>query len=286
MQALRPADGDTERPDLRGWVRAPQSKRTSPRRGQREYARLPSIPITGVILAKFLEQVRKRHIEITLGVLSAAAAVGMIAFSGEEVFRPLQGTRFEPLLHAMAVPNTIGFNLCIGFLTSVFFWWLVVYRPDVQRRRLLRASLKSRYIAFKHNTIQQVVWCCGMSLNTDEIDELCNQKRFQQEFHGRWDDVANALQEEPDRLRDILLELELLSLEMQYVLNNLAVQDAQLHGMFKRLSEHVYRLRNDDTFTSEQVKYVCQFLWTILAGWSFIDGYREDDVVERTLERI
>lgn len=240
----------------------------------------------GVTVGKFLERVRKHHVEITLGVLSATAAVGMIAFSGEEVVRPLQGTRFEPLLHSLAVPNTIGFNLCIGFLTSVFFWWLVVYRPDVQRRRLLRASLTSRYRDFKHNTIQQIVWCCGMSLATDEIDALRNQQQFQKEFHGRWDDVANALQGEPDRLKAILLELELLSQEMQYVLNNLPVQDVQVHGMFKRLSEHVYRLRNDDTFTNDQVKYVCQFLWTILAGWSFVDGYRKEDAVERTLERI
>lgn len=237
-------------------------------------------------MGKFLERVRKHHVEITLGVLSATAAVGMVAFSGEEVVRPLQGTRFEPLLHSLAVPNTIGFNLCIGFLTSVFFWWLVVYRPDVQRRRLLRASLTSRYRDFKHNTIQQIVWCCGMSLATDEIDALRNQQQFQKEFHGRWDEVANALQGEPDRLKAILLELELLSQEMQYVLNNLPVQDVQVHGMFKRLSEHVYRLRNDDTFTNDQVKYVCQFLWTILAGWSFVDGYRKEDAVERTLERI
>ena len=125
-----------------------------------------------------------------------------------------------------------------------------------------------------------------MSLATDEIDALRNQQQFQKEFHGRWDEVANALQGEPDRLKAILLELELLSQEMQYVLNNLPVQDVQVHGMFKRLSEHVYRLRNDDTFTNDQVKYVCQFLWTILAGWSFVDGYRKEDAVERTLERI
>lgn len=135
-------------------------------------------------MGKFLERVRKHHVEITLGLLSAMAAVGVVAFSGEEVLRPLRGTQFEPLLHAMAIPNTIGFNLCIGFLTSVFFWWLVVYRPDVQRRRLLRAGLSSRYRDFKHNTIQQIVWCCGMSLTTAEIDGLLKQALFKAEFMG------------------------------------------------------------------------------------------------------
>jgi hypothetical protein len=37
---------------------------------------------------------------------------------------------------------------------------------------------------------------------------------------------------------------------------------------------------------ADQVKYGCQLLWTILAGWRIADGYRKDYVVERNLERI
>jgi len=36
----------------------------------------------------------------------------------------------------------------------------------------------------------------------------------------------------------------------------------------------------------DQVKYVCQILWTILAGWRISDGHREEDFVERTTQKI
>lgn len=82
--------------------------------------------------------------------------------------------------------------------------------------------------------------------------------------------MANALQSEPDRLKVILLELELLSREMQYVLNNHYVQDPKVHGMFKGVSETVYRLRNDSTFNHDQVKYVCRFFGRFLQGGALL----------------
>lgn len=97
------------------------------------------------------------RIELVLTSLTPVSLIGMVATSGEPVLKPLRGTQIEPILLAMGWSNTIVFNLCVGYLVSLFFWFLVVFSPEKQRRSLLKRHLRGRYQAFKEEVVQTVV---------------------------------------------------------------------------------------------------------------------------------
>jgi len=82
-----------------------------------------------------------RHLNSAILTLAAIAAVVMFVSSGEAVIQPLRGTSMEPVLLAFGKPNSIAFNLSVGYLVSVMFWLLVVFLPERTRRHLLRGNL-------------------------------------------------------------------------------------------------------------------------------------------------
>ena len=233
------------------------------------------------------KRLRKHRVGISLSLLSIVALIGMFVFSGEKVMPLLRNTSVEPMLLAMSTPNSIAFNLCIGFLTSVFFWWLVVYLPEQQRRRLLRQSLARQYEDFKHKTIQICVWAAGLSLSSNQIDELTEPTAFKEVFGGqRWYDVANGLQDNKSYLDGILMEMEILAQEVTYILNNVVIQDDDAHGLFKRLTEQIFRMRYDAVYTADPAKYICQFLWSIHTNWSFVSGYMPTDPIDQRIKTL
>jgi hypothetical protein len=222
-----------------------------------------------------------------LSALAVVAFVGMFAFSGEPVVSFLKGTAAEPVLLSLGMPNTIAFNLCGGYLITVFFWWLVVFLPDRQRRRMLRRNLIRQYAEFRRRAIQICVWSAGLSLNTARIEELTDPVKFKEFFHGdRWYDVANGLQESELRLNELQTEMEVFAQEVSYTLNTMVIQDDDVHGLLKRLHEQIFRLRHDATFTGDSAKYLSQFLWSVLANWSFVTGYTDDDPIKRRMEEL
>lgn len=83
-----------------------------------------------------------------------------------------------------------------------------------------------------------------------------------------------------------MLELELFASEVSYVLNNVNIQDPKAHSFFKRLSEHIYRLKNSTVYTYDQAKYLGNFLWGIHARWNIIEGQLEDDVIQKMIDAL
>ena len=234
--------------------------------------------------------IHERLLKAALAVLTVLAVIGMIAGSNEEVVWFLRGTRLEPYLYALHNGNSILFNLSVGYLVSVFFWLLVVYFPERRRSHILRDNLRRRYQDFREETIQILLWCAIGPHDSELPKQLCDHKRFREFFDEnekeRWYAALNGLEENKDRLNDLLLELELLANEVLYVLNNVSIRDQKVHSFFKRLNEHIYRLRNASVYSYDPVKYLGNFLWGIHARWSMIDGQREEDVIQETIESL
>jgi hypothetical protein len=221
-------------------------------------------------------------------MLTPVAIFGLFSGSTEPVIGPLRGTAVEPVLLALHNGNSIIFNLSVGYLISLFFWLLVVHFPERQRRRILRDNLARRYREFRTDTIQILLWAAIDTHDSRLPEELCDHRKFREFFDANgkknWYAAMNGLKK--DRIDDLLLELELLAQEVSYVLNNVNIQDPNVHAFFKRLSEHIVRLRNSSTYSYDQVKYLGSFLWEIHAWWSLIDGQRESDIIQDMIEAI
>ncbi len=231
-----------------------------------------------------------RSSAIVLWILSTASIFLALKTSDEPVVDILKNTRIESLFQKLPIGNTIVFDLSVGFLVTVIFYLLVVWFPDRRRKNLIKKNMKEQYRSFKEDTIVILLSACQGSYKSGLPKNLAKQVEFRKfvkeavsESQERWHVVLNGLN---DRLlKDLLVELEILMNEVSYILNNVNVEDPNVFSFFKRLSQEVYKLKNT-TMEYDDVKQLSHFLWELFSGWSFIDGYREDDIVSVMIEKI
>ena len=231
-----------------------------------------------------------RRLNTTLAALAVVATVMMFATSGEAVVPVLRGTSLEPILLALGRPNTIAFNLAVGYLVSALFWLLVVFLPERSRQRLLRENLNRAYQHFKESVLQILLWSSIGTHDSLLPKELCDHRKFIEYFSAggsaRWYAVLNGLQGSELRRHELVLELEVFSDEVAYVLNNVNIQDERVHRLFKVLKENIYRLNHSKVDTYDYVKDLGRFLWEVFARWNFVDGQQEADVIQQTIDRL
>lgn len=225
----------------------------------------------------------------TIAALSLVAAFGMFVAGNEPVISPLRGTAAEPILHSLHYENAIIFNLCVGFLGGVVVWVLNVLLPERQIRSILRDNLRKQYAYFREDVIAVLLGAQG-SYSAGLPAELSEPKAFRAYYRGesqqRWYDVLNYLQENPERLSDIVVHMQLLSGEVEYLLHKISIDDEEVHAFLKRLSLHTHRLQRLSVYSYDEVKYLGGFIFGILAAWSNISGYLDADPVVQMIEKI
>ena len=213
------------------------------------------------------------RLNLTIGLLAIVATAMMFVTSGEP-----------------GRANSIGFNLSVGYLVSALFWLLVIYIPERSRQKILRDNLDNQYKNFRRSVIQILLWC-SIGMHDSELPEQLNNYEQFKAFFGanrksNWYAALNGLEEEKLRMRELVFELETFADDIEYVLNKVNITDAKVHSLLKDIKQHIFRLNHSDIYTDEQVKYVGQFLWEILAQWSFIDGQRKEDIIQNAIDRL
>lgn len=229
-------------------------------------------------------------IKIVIVIFALVALFELFAGSNEPVVSFLKGSFVEPMLYQLHNGNSILFNLSVSYLVSTFSWLLMVYVPEQQRRHVLRDNLNRQYQYFREETIQILLQCAGGTHNSELRKQLCDHRKFRDFFDANdkecWYRALNGLQENKYRINDLLLEFELLAREVAYVLDNVSIQDSAVHAFFRRLNEHVYRLKNHSVYSYDQVKYLGNFLWDIHTWWSIIDGQRDKDIIQEMINTL
>lgn len=233
---------------------------------------------------------RIRPSSVALWVIGLASILLAIKTSGDPALEVLKNTRAEFLFQKLPAGNSIVFDLSVGFLVSVIFYLVVVWFPDRQRKNLIKRNFQEQYRSFKEDTISILLFACQGSYEAGLPQKLTEQSEFRKYFdeavsesQNRWHAVLNGL---TDRLlKDLLVELEIFMKEVAFVLNNVNIDDQNVFSFFKRLSVIVYKLK-DTSLEYDDVKQLSRFLWELFAGWSFVDGYRENDIVEVMIKKI
>jgi hypothetical protein len=228
-----------------------------------------------------------RYTTTTVVVLAVIAFIVMFVSSGELVLSPLRDTWIEPVLLKLGKPNTIAFNLAVGYLVSTIFWLLVVYLPERSRRRLLRNNLSRAYRSFRESVLQILLWASVGTHDSRLPEQLCNHREFKEFFNSqRWDAAMNSLQSNELRLQELLLELQIFADELAYILSRVNIQDERAHRILKNLRENIYRLNHWNADTYDHVKSLGRFFWEVLSCSNFIDGQCEADVIQEMIDRL
>ena len=229
---------------------------------------------------------------LLLWPLSVFSILLALKASNEPIPSIFSGTWIDSFFKQFDTGNSIIFNLSIGFLVSVFFYILVVWLPNRQRKSLIKRNFKEHYRSFKHDTISILLMACQGSYPGQLPWELSEQREFEKFFKTpidsdarniRWYAVLNGLKEHD--LKELLIVMEIFMNEIAYVLNNVNIDEPKVFAFFKRLSQAVYRLKNS-TLDHDEIKSLSRFIWEIFAGFSIVDGRRDYDVIKVMINKI
>lgn len=183
--------------------------------------------------------------------------------------------------------GTVLNDLLVGIIVSYIFYYVIVYVPNKKREGIIKNNYKNQVNAFKASIITILLQnLSGGYIGPKGWDykNLFANKNFRDFFlvkisdtQDRWHDVTNNLQYSKFSVDDILLEFASLEEESKFVLNNLEVKDERVFAFLKRISKITYNLRNYNPETDD-IKSIMMFLWQIFAGWSWMDGYSDEDI--------
>ncbi len=188
-------------------------------------------------------------------------------------------------------------NLLTGGIISFLFYFLVVFVPERRKKALIKNNLSKVYRSIKSDILWQIVFASikgGRSdLTTDpgEIERLMNVEAFKTAFaHGReategFYAFENQMSDDTYEFRDIIVSLQILSKQIDYILHNYTIHDQKVFDFFKRLEAFLMRIQHLKPGYDES-KGLCRFLWEIFAGFDFIEGYRGYDIIEKTIHDI
>ena len=154
-----------------------------------------------------------------------------------------------------------------------------------------RESFREQYRQFKRDCISTIVGVVDGTHSTTTVEGLLDQKNFREYFQqqvsdsqNKWHVFLNELREH--NLSDLLVAMEIFRGEVLFVLNNTDVADEETLAFLKRLSAAIFSLQQQTTLDYDPTKRLGGFLWEILAGWNFVKGYEEKDIVEQMIRSI
>lgn len=232
-----------------------------------------------------------RHMsQATLIVLTLVSMFFALKASPEPIPVSPKYPFVEVLLQPLSAGNSIVFGLSMGFLVSNIFYCLVVLLPEKRRRRMIGANLQHQYRDFREDCIAIFLSAMRESYPAELPQQLTGQKAFKDYFkapydesQSRWDRFLNGLDDY--HLKSILTELEILRAAVLYTLNNVEIGDEDVFAFLHRLSRQVHKFRytNQDY---DDVESLSRFLWELFAGWSFIDGYQDEDLAEVIIDKV
>jgi hypothetical protein len=194
------------------------------------------------------------------------------------------------LFEQFSVGNTIIFNLSSGMLISIWFYFLVVYLPERLRKKRIKNHFILQYTEFKRNLIRHILGSCKRTYSSNLPKQLMVPEVFKTYFkenvidgQNRWHVFLNNIDE--TLLLDIFNEFEAFKEATFYLLNNVEVADEEVFACLHRINTIAVTLKSVK-IDEDSLKQLSRLLWEILAGFSWIEGYRDYDYFEKMFNKI
>jgi hypothetical protein len=197
---------------------------------------------------------------------------------------------FCPTIANAKAWNKIFYDLAAGALVSLIFYVLIVRVPDYQKRRRFKRSFSHQYKNFREDCIGLMLSIADGTYEWGKQRELLDQKKFKEYFdewvtrdQTRWHRFLNNLDEY--NLRQIAKCMEIFRGEIQFILNNVEIHSEKPFEFLKRLSAAIFSMQ-DKTLEYDDTKSFGNFLWQVFAGFDFITGYRDLDIIQEMIDAI
>jgi hypothetical protein len=231
---------------------------------------------------------RENGRDLLLGLLFLVSVILTLKSSSDELPGWLRGTRAEPWLSQFSTGNQNIHDIAVGIIVSLFIYLLVVWLPERDKRKRIRRSLQRQYDSFKEGCIRVFLNAMGQGYDPALIDGLKDREQFMQFFkepfssrQTRWHAVTNGFHAE--NIKSLIVEFEILIAEVRFTLIAVDVENQEVFDFLKDLATFLYRARNCSP-EYEGIKSLLRLMWSVYAGWSFIEGYIKKDVIADMIE--
>jgi hypothetical protein len=191
----------------------------------------------------------------------------------------------------------VGTNLLAGGLVSFLFYYLVVHLPAHRRKSIIKANLLKMYRSIKESILLEVVLASikggrrDLTADSETIEKLMSPEGFKAAFKdGREADegfyaFANQMQNDTPEFRQIVLNLEMLSKQIEFLLHNYSIDDQETFDFFKRLELLLIQLQAHGPGYDE-AKPLCGLIYELYAGWNAIVGHIDHDWLEKKISNL
>jgi hypothetical protein len=192
---------------------------------------------------------------------------------------------------------SISTNILVGIIVSFVFYFFIVYIPESSRKRLIKASALKMYKNIKRDILSAVVSASiqggrdDLTEDTDFVETLMSPDIFRANFEdgGEANEGFYAFENQMGRrtpeFEEIILNFELLEREIFFILGNYKFDDQEIFDLLKRIGSLLLRLKHSQVGYDES-KPLCNIIWEVYAGWSFVTGYRGYDLIEKAISDI
>lgn len=186
--------------------------------------------------------------------------------------------------------NSLFHTVASGAVISLIFYWLLVELPRYQKRARLKRIFALQYRSFKLQCIDIFLVLSKSSSDLETAVRLLDPTEFRlfykqeaDDHQDRWYRVLNGLN---DYYLDALArKMEHLRDELRIFLLAVESDDEELVELLSRFTEMThYMITRSDGY--DEVKSFSRYLWQVFAGYSFSEGYRNNDIVLEAIERI
>jgi len=184
----------------------------------------------------------------------------------------------------------VAYDLGVGSIVSLFFYWLVVRLPENAKRRRIRKSFAEHFREFKEDSIATMLMVTDGTFKWGDHRDLVDQEKFRSYFkqqvtpsEDRWDSLHNKMTDY--YLDELLTHLEILRDEILFVMSAIEIDDEKVLEFLKRLSATIVIMRKT-TNDYDSMKSCGNFMWEVFAGWSMVDGYQKRDFFDDMIQAI
>lgn len=182
----------------------------------------------------------------------------------------------------------------LSILSSYIFYFYVVFYPSWVRKRIIKKNFEISVIEFKKEVISTFLNMLGVTQTAEfNSEDLLNVVKFREYFkkeysagQSKWEKVLTELESDKFALQSLLVQLEIIREESNFLLNSIELHDAWVFNFLKRLSKAVYSLKREYESNAYDISYLGHFFWDLFAGWSFVEGYEQEDIFDLLMERI
>lgn len=192
---------------------------------------------------------------------------------------------------------TIASPLLSGAIVSFIFFYLVVKIPENRRAKIIKNQFKKSFDNIKRSILKDVISASinggryDLQIDHDTVENLMTVWGFEATFkggergHEGFYAFRNHMSGDALEYRDILIDLHMLSREIDFLLNNIEMHNEDLFIFFKKLQRYLTRVEKIGPGYNEE-KELSNLIWDLYGQFCFIEGNLGYNRIQRAVNEL